>query len=103
MPPGAVLAAAVTARAHVIVTSNVRHFPDESLSVWRIVAQTPDQFLCELFERDPARMVQIFHDQAASLRRPPLTIEEVIRNLARQAPSFVELVHAELTRRSSPH
>ncbi|HUX85498.1 MAG TPA: PIN domain-containing protein [Chloroflexota bacterium] len=40
-----VLAAAVTARAHVIVTSNVRHFPDESLSVWRIVAQSPDQFL----------------------------------------------------------
>ena len=52
-----VLAAAVKCRAHFIVTSNLRHFPSESLAEWGVEATHPDEFLLRLYESDPATPV----------------------------------------------
>jgi predicted nucleic acid-binding protein len=46
-----VLAAAVSAKADVIVTANIKHFKPESLQPWNVEAITPDAFLnilCDL-------------------------------------------------------
>lgn len=40
-----VLAAAVRCGADVIVTFNLKHFPEEALEPWGIEAQSPDEFL----------------------------------------------------------
>jgi len=48
-----VLAAAIAAKAEVIVTLNVRHFPAEVLAPLGIEAVTPDQFLCSLLDLAP--------------------------------------------------
>jgi predicted nucleic acid-binding protein len=40
-----VLAAAIKARAQVIVTANVRDFPADVLRVWDIDPKTPDEFV----------------------------------------------------------
>ena len=44
-----VLAAAVRAGAHAILTENVKHFPAESVEPYNIDVLTPDQFLAHQF------------------------------------------------------
>lgn len=87
-----VLAAAIRSKADVIVTINVRHFSAAALSPYAIEAQAPDQFLSDLFGTHPDRMVQIVNEQAAALKNPLLTPDEVLVNLARVAPTFARQV-----------
>ena len=42
-----VLAAAITSHANVIVTANLRHFPESSLSQYSISAQHPDDVILD--------------------------------------------------------
>ncbi len=48
-----VLAAAVAARADVVVTANLRHFPPHACDPHGIRVESPDLFLCDAFERGP--------------------------------------------------
>jgi predicted nucleic acid-binding protein len=79
-----VVAAAVKAGAQVITTSNLRDFtalPDG------IEAQSPDEFLCNLFDLDPNRFTQLLRDQAADSKKHPVTFEELLDRLARIVPA----------------
>lgn len=84
-----VAAAAVRAGAQVVVTSNLRDFREMPEG---IEAQSPDEFLCNLLDLDPDRMVAVVRDQAAALRRPPRTFDEVCAALERVVPTFSGLV-----------
>jgi predicted nucleic acid-binding protein len=53
-----VLAAAVRANAEVIVTYNLKDFPRAALSPYEITAQGPSEFLKNLFQLDPAGVMQ---------------------------------------------
>ncbi|WP_428262498.1 PIN domain-containing protein [Haliangium sp.] len=80
-----VAAAAVKAGAQVIVTSNLKDFralPEG------IEAQSPDTFLCNLFDLDPDRMVDLLRKQASALRNPPRRFEELLRGLGKSVPRF---------------
>jgi hypothetical protein len=57
---------------------------------WR--AQSPDVFLCNLFELDPERFVDLLREQAAALLNPPMTFEELLGRLARVVPELVATV-----------
>ena len=48
-----VLAAAIRCQAGVIVTYNLKHFPEEALAPYGIEAQHPDEFVSHLFDLDP--------------------------------------------------
>jgi hypothetical protein len=54
-----VLAAAITCRAHVLVTANLRHFPESSLAQYSILAQHPDDFILDQIDlhSDSTRLV----------------------------------------------
>jgi predicted nucleic acid-binding protein len=95
-----VLAAAVSAKAEVIISTNVRHFPEEALAPWGIVVQSPDQFLTSLLELAPARLLQIVREQAVLLRHPSLTVDQVLANMDAYAPRFVSLMRAEIKERN---
>lgn len=82
-----VLAAAVAARADVIVTANVRDFPAEACAPLRVEAQTPDTFLCSLLDLDPPLVVDVIRQQAADLADPPLSPDELLDVLARAGAS----------------
>lgn len=92
-----VAAAAVAAGAQVIVTSNLRHFPDSALAPFNIEAQSPDEFLINLFDLDPRLMARLVVEQAARLRSPPMTVAQVLTYLERQAPTFAGLVRQEVS------
>jgi predicted nucleic acid-binding protein len=84
-----VTAAALRAGAQVIVTSNLKDFrelPDG------IEAQSPDEFLCNLFDLDPEGTVELVKAQAAALRNPLRAFEELLRGLAKMVPAFAKSV-----------
>jgi predicted nucleic acid-binding protein len=93
-----VLAAAVATGAQVIVTSNLRDFPQEALAPFNVEAQSPDVFLTRLFELSPGLMTQVVVDQAGALRNPPKTASEVLDMLAKHAPNFAACVRERLER-----
>lgn len=83
-----VLAAAIAAKAEVIVTLNVRHFPTEVLEPLGIEAVTPDQFLCNLLDLDPGAMHGCLETIAARQSNPARTAQALLQILSRQAPTF---------------
>ena len=76
-----VRAAAIICNAQVIVTANLRHFPDEALAPFGIEAQSPDEFAINVLELAPARVIDIIKDQARALTRPAMTFEELLERL----------------------
>jgi hypothetical protein len=91
-----VVAAAIRCNAQVIVTTNLRDFPDTALEPYGLEAQHPDEFLCNLLDLDQGRVLQAVNEQAADLRRPPHTVLELLEALGKSVPNFAELVRNEL-------
>jgi predicted nucleic acid-binding protein len=88
-----VAAAAVKAKAEVIVTLNVRDFRHLPPGM---EAMRPDEFLSRLFDASPEAILRVLREQAADLRRPPMSVEDVLGRLERVTPRFVAQVRAKL-------
>jgi predicted nucleic acid-binding protein len=80
-----VLAAAIRARAQVIVTFNEKHFPAEVLAEFDLRTQHPDTFLRHLIDLAPSVVRARLVNAAGVLRRPPMTMEEYIAMIERQS------------------
>lgn len=76
-----VLAAAVRSGAQVIVTSNLKDFPPGALARFEIEAQHPDAFVLHLLSLDAGAVARAVASQAASLRNPPSTREQLLETL----------------------
>jgi hypothetical protein len=86
-----VLAAAIRAGAHVIVTFNLKHFPTDCLEPYGIEAQHPDDFIVYQFDLDPPAVCRAVSKQRAALRNPPLSVDQLLESFARQGlPQTVE-------------
>ena len=82
-----VLACAITAESDIIVTFNLRDFPDRGLVPWSIRAIHPDDFLVELHQSHPEIMGVTFAQIAARYPRG-----EALRRLARHLPKLAALL-----------
>ena len=89
-----VLAAAVRGNADLIVTANLKDFPDAALEPYGIQAIHPDQFLLDQLDLDPVRVVQVVAEQRDSYTRPELSAEEFSHSLAVTVPDFASAVTA---------
>jgi predicted nucleic acid-binding protein len=76
-----VLAAAIRCNADVIVTANVKDFPNKYLQQFDIEAQHPDFFISNLIKLNPEHALMAFENQVASLRNPSMTASAVINIL----------------------
>ena len=76
-----VLAAAITGKAQVIVTINLKDFPPGNLIPYGIHAEHPDLFVSKCIDRDRANAIKAFKNQVKSLKKPPIPIEKVLMNL----------------------
>ncbi|MNP22783.1 hypothetical protein D3C76_1154670 [compost metagenome] len=79
-----VLAAAIKCNASVIVTFNLRDFPDSVLAPLEIEALHPDDFIADLWDLDQAAVLEAAQRQRASLRNPPHTAREYLDKLLQQ-------------------
>ena len=66
-----VLAAAITGQADVLVTWNLRHFPQESVLAFGVEVLTPDDLICRLLSQAPQETRQAVEALRVSLRNPP--------------------------------
>jgi hypothetical protein len=73
-----VLAAAICARADVIVTFNLSDFPKEFLEVYGIEAQHPDEFISHLMDLAPSLVYQAIQEIQTRLKNPPRTVKELL-------------------------
>ena len=80
-----VLAAAIKTHAEVIVTSNLRHFPPNSLAPWDIKAVDPASYLINLYSIEPGLMVSRLVSIA---QRRGLSPEVALAKIAKSVPAF---------------
>jgi hypothetical protein len=76
-----VVAAAIRAQAQLIVTSNLKHFPEHELARFDIEVKHPDEFVLDAIDLFPGRVANIVRQIASELTRPPQTVEQVLTTL----------------------
>jgi hypothetical protein len=79
-----VVAAAIRCGAQVIVTLNLKDFPESVLRRYGMEAQHPDDFVRDLIDLDEATVARVIQKQAARLKNPPKTLAEVLESLHQQ-------------------
>ena len=95
-----VVAAALAAKAEVVVTLNIRHFPSQCLAPLAMEAVTPDRFLLNLCDLQPEVLHGCLQTVAARQKPRHRTIDFVLESLRRnlQAEGFAHHVQQSLHR-----
>jgi predicted nucleic acid-binding protein len=79
-----VLAAAITSNAKIIVTFNLKDFPDSALNPYGIEAKHPDDFIADLIELQPLIVPGEAEVVRQRLKNPPKTFDEYTEILLKQ-------------------
>jgi predicted nucleic acid-binding protein len=92
-----VLAAAVSVPCEVIVTYNLKDFPENSLRPFGITAKHPDEFLIDLYHLDREIVVHQLHKQGEDMRNPR-TIAQTLHyfETTSMCPRFAQLIRDRL-------
>lgn len=77
-----VLAAALVADAHLIVTANLADFPPAALAAHSVEAISPDEHVRRLALDDLDTVVDVVTQQAADLHAPHMTVDELLDGLS---------------------
>jgi predicted nucleic acid-binding protein len=94
-----VLAAAIRSSASVIVTFNLKDFPEKNLEEYGIEAQHPDDFIMHLFDLSPDTVCNAIRTLRKGLKKPPLSAGEYLESLQRQSLSMtVHELHKHVDR-----
>ena len=83
-----VVAAAVATRSEVIVTDNLKDFPNNLLAPLDIEAQSPDEFLSNLVDRAPGTMIDLLAQQAKDMSRPHRDFNWLLEQYRSDCPDF---------------
>jgi len=73
-----VLAAAVRGGAEVLVTENLRDFPEEAVRAYNIKVASQDTFLLDALDLRPADVLTALRRQVSRYHREPRTIESLL-------------------------
>jgi hypothetical protein len=76
-----VLAAAIHCGARIIVTANLRDFPDTTLAGLEIEAVHPDTFILGLLETDQAQVIAALQRLRMSFKNPSRTAGELLTDM----------------------
>ena len=79
-----ILAAAIIGRCDVIVSQNLKDFPNAVLAPYGIEAQHPDDFLCNQMDLAPGLFCAVVRKVRARLKKPPYSVEDYLAILTQQ-------------------
>ncbi|SBT04146.1 conserved hypothetical protein [Candidatus Accumulibacter aalborgensis] len=79
-----VVAAAIHGGATLILTFNLKDFPEELLRRYNLAVQHPDDFIFDLLEQHPASVCEAAATHRRSLKNPPKTADEYLDTLLKQ-------------------
>lgn len=92
-----VLAAAVRARAEVLVTFNLRHFPQDSVAPFDVEIVHPDDFLLDQLDLYHGATLRSINQLVDNYQSPAMTVEDFLLALTRAGvPKFAEAVREAL-------
>ena len=92
-----VLAVALAAGAEVIVTANLRDFPEQVLAQYGVRAISPSEFLTDLLAEQPMLVHQALQAQIERYRNPPVDMNQLLQQLAQQgAAEFTRAFQEQL-------
>lgn len=88
-----VMAAAIVARCQVIVTANLKDFPEAALAQWGLTVSHPDAFLLDQLELHPRETLLALKNQSRDSSRPSLSLPQLLESLRRAGvPRFAAAV-----------
>jgi predicted nucleic acid-binding protein len=76
-----VLAAAIKTNANIIVTNNIKDFPEAYLQSFGLRATTTDDFLTDIIDLNPKQAVKAFREMVLNKKNPPLDEYQVLNQL----------------------
>lgn len=79
-----VLAAAIVGGCDVIVTQNLKDFPDKVVNLYKIGVQHPDDFLSSILDQSPRAFCSAVRKVRARLKNPPYSVADYLATLTRQ-------------------
>jgi predicted nucleic acid-binding protein len=80
-----VLACAIHCSSEVILTFNLKDFPEEALTPWGISARHPQDYLMTLFDLEP---LQVMHLLGAIAQKRGCTLEDHLIDMGKFLPQF---------------
>jgi hypothetical protein len=86
-----VLAAAVRGGADLVVTFNLKDFPDEAGAPYGIGICHPDSFLLQLLGEHADTVIATLEHETAAFRNPPETVTRFLATLTATVPMFANL------------
>lgn len=90
-----VLAAAIKTNAHLIITNNLKDFPNEYLAQFGLKAKSPDDFLTDLIDLNPEKAIEAFRKLVLNKKNPPLDQFDVLDILRRNnLKNVADYLHA---------
>lgn len=92
-----VLAAAIKTNANIIVTNNLKDFPEEYLASFGLSAKDPDDFLTDIIDLNPEEAVKAFREMVLYKTKPDLDEFEVLERLRNHGLSrTADYLHSQL-------
>lgn len=92
-----VLAAAIKTNANVIVTENIKDFPESYLASFGLKAKRADDFLTDIIDLNPGQAIKAFREMVLYRRNPDLDVYEVLSILRkRNLNNTANFLHALL-------
>jgi predicted nucleic acid-binding protein len=79
-----VLAAAIKTNASLIVTNNIKHFPEKYLQSFGLKAKTADDFLTDIIDLNPKQAIHAFKEMVLN-KKNPLQDEWKVLDLLKKA------------------
>lgn len=77
------MAAAIKTNANVIVTENIKDFPDDCLDKYGLTAKRADDFIVDTIDLNPEIAVDAFKQMVLCKTNPDLGVFEVLDRLRR--------------------
>lgn len=92
-----VLAAAIKTNANVIVTNNLRDFPDEYLASFGLKAKGADDFLTDIIDLNQEKALEAFKEMVLNRKNPAMDEYQVLESLRRNGlKDTADYLHALL-------
>jgi len=78
-----VLAAAIKTNANVIVTNNLKDFPEEYLDTFGLKAKSADDFLTDIIDLNQEQAIKAFREMVLNRKNPAMDEYQVLESLRR--------------------
>lgn len=97
-----VLAAAVASGASILVTTNLKDFPEDACDPHEVVVMHPEQFLFTLLNEDTPACAEAIERDATRKSRPRMTTQDLLAGITDIAPTFANTMHQVLLAGAEP-